>query len=384
MREVSVLIGADIVPTAGNARLFETADLDALIGEKLKTALSSFDFRIFNLETPLCETPSPILKQGPNLRARPAAVKGLKALDPSLLTLANNHILDQGAQGLEATVQTLRQNGLRAVGAGDDLKAAQKPAVLRKNGVTVGVYACAEHEFSLAADHAAGANPFEPDESCGHIRALRAACDYVLVLYHGGKEYYPYPAPYLQARCRKMIESGADVVVCQHSHCIGAVEKYLHGAAVYGQGNFIFDLAENEMDKTGLLAGVTFRDSPREVKLDFIPLVKAGAAVRLAEGEAAAEILRGFEERSAQIKDPDFVQKAYLAFAEQKFSGYLKAFHGGGLFFRAANKLSGGRLLRGLYSQNALLEILNVIECEAHADLVVAHLKEAVRRGGKP
>ena len=66
-------------------------------------------------------------------------------------------------------------------------------------------------------------------------------CDYTIVLYHGGKEYYRYPSPNLQRVCRYMIEKGTDLVICQHSHCIGCEENYLSGKIVYGQGNFIFD-----------------------------------------------------------------------------------------------------------------------------------------------
>ena len=42
---------------------------------------------------------------------------------------------------------------------------------------------------------------------------LKKQCDYVIVLYHGGKEHYRYPSPYLQKVCRKIVDKGADIVV---------------------------------------------------------------------------------------------------------------------------------------------------------------------------
>ena len=62
----------------------------------------------------------------------------------------------------------------------------------------IGIYACAENEFTIATDTTAGANPFDPFESLDHIQNLKRSCDYVIVLYHGGKEHYRYPSPYLQ------------------------------------------------------------------------------------------------------------------------------------------------------------------------------------------
>lgn len=62
------------------------------------------------------------------------------------------------------------------------------------------------------------------------------------MLYHGGKEYYRYSSPNLQKTCRKMTEKGADLVLCQHSHCIGSYEEYNDSTILYGQGNFIFNM----------------------------------------------------------------------------------------------------------------------------------------------
>lgn len=80
---------------------------------------------------------------------------------------------------------------------------------------------CTENEFSSATMHSAGANPFDVLESFDDVQALKEHCDYVVVLYHGGKEFYRYPSPMLQRYCRKFIEKGASLVLCQHSHCIG-------------------------------------------------------------------------------------------------------------------------------------------------------------------
>lgn len=116
-----------------------------------------------------------------------------------------------------------------------------------------------------------GANPFDFLESLDHISNLKQKCDYVIALYHGGKEHYQYLSPNLQKVCRKIIEKGADLIICQHSHCIGCYGRYNNTIIIYGQGNFIFDRPKNEYWMASLLVKVIFNDG---IDVEYIPIVK--------------------------------------------------------------------------------------------------------------
>lgn len=372
MNELSLIIGADLVPTRSNYELFQDGNITALIGVKLQEIINSTDFSIFNLETPLCDTPSPIKKNGVHLCTPVSTINGIKALNPSLVTLANNHIMDQGVRGYESTIETLKKYEIPFTGAGKDLSSACESFILEKNGCKIGIYACAEHEFSIAGPDDAGANPFDPLESLDHIGRLKSQCDYVVVLYHGGKEHYRYPSPNLQKTCKKMIEKGTDLVICQHTHCIGCYENYLYGIAVYGQGNFLYDNSDSEYWKTGLLLRVTFQES---IRVEYIPILKTGNVVRLAEHEKAADILRQLDYRSEQILREGFIEQEYRKLAQEMLEGYLHVFYGSGKIFRLWNKLSGRRLLRRHYSDQALIKLRNYVECEAHRELIISCLK---------
>ena len=230
---VRLMIGADLVPTQSNYHLFEKGDAGALLGDRLRELLAGADFTAFNLEIPLTDRRTPIEKHGPALMAPAGTINGLRAVNPHFFTLANNHILDQGRQGLFSTIELLDRVGIAHAGAGSDLSEAQKPFIKEVGGLRLGFYCCAEHEFSIAAEDAAGANPFDPLESLDHVIELKKQCDYAVVLYHGGKEHYRYPSPGLQRICRKLVEKGADLVVCQHSHCVGAEERWKNGPIVF-------------------------------------------------------------------------------------------------------------------------------------------------------
>ena len=374
---MSILIGADLVPTKSNISLFESGNAEKLLGKELMECLNRADYRIFNLEVPLTDREQPIPKCGPNLIAPTKCIAGYQAMGVDLLTLANNHILDQDQQGLESTVKTLNQAGIAYTGVGSTPEEAVKPYLFTCDGKKIGVYACAEHEFSIVTNHSAGANPIDLLESPDHVAKLKEQCDYVIVLYHGGKEHYRYPSPNLQKVCRKLVEKGADLVVCQHSHCIGCEEKYLHGTIVYGQGNFLFDDSESEFWQTGML--VTIND---DFKISCIPLMKNGSGVRLATGETAERILNDFQARSEQIREPAFIETKYQKFAQSMLDNYLCVFTGkyGKFFFRIMYKLTRGRWLanpKRRISEKQRLAMLNYVECEAHRDLLADGLKNA-------
>ncbi len=364
----TMIIGSDIVPTESNYDLFESGDIQRLAGEKLLSELRNADFRIYNLETPLTDTEAPIAKCGPNLITPTRTLPGIKAFEPSLLALANNHILDEGAQGLYSTMRLLDEWKIPYVGAGESLSEAQRPYIIEADGKKIGIYNCAEHEFTIAEENRPGANPFDLLESPDHIAVLKAECDFVVVLYHGGKEHYRYPSPYLQRVCRKIADKGADLIVCQHSHCVGCMEKYNGSVIVYGQGNFLFDHSESEFWQTSLLVRAEFNE---KVKVSFVPLRKCGNTVRMADGAEAKNILSGFAERSREILQPGRVAQRYREFCMANKDRYLYAMAGG--------EVNLGVSLADFkpnYDKDSLLMMVNYLTCEPHHELLTTVVTE--------
>lgn len=371
-----IIIGADIVPTASNIQYFENGEVNELIDDRLHNLLNDADYRILNLEVPLTDKQDPILKCGPNLIASTRSVEAIKNMKIDLLTLANNHIMDQGVQGLSSTIGTLERACISYVGAGKNLEDAAKPFFFTIKGKKYGVYACAEHEFSIADEENPGANPFDPLESLEHVEQIKSECDYTIVLYHGGKEHYRYPSPNLQKICRKLVEKGADLVVCQHSHCIGCKEEYLNGTIVYGQGNFLFDGQDNEYWNSSILLQI---EDDRTIS--YIPVIKIRHGVCLADIKTAEGILNNFNSRSAEIMQNNCITDRYDEFAKAYIDDYILMFSGKekSFMFRAMNKLLGHRL-RGkfskMYRNKYGVEIKNFIECEAHRELILQGLED--------
>ena len=369
---MSILIGADLVPTKSNIHYFEEGNVERLLGMDLLAEMNKADYRIINLETPLSDSRSPILKCGPNLIASTKSVNAYSAMGIDLVTMANNHILDHGEQGIRSTCKTLSEKGIAYLGVGDTIEDAWHPYFFSWNNKRIGIYACAEHEFSIATDESAGANPFDPLNSLDHIMGTKEQCDFLIVLYHGGREFYRYPSVELQKKCRKMVEKGADLVICQHSHCIGCEEKYQNGTIVYGQGNFLFDDEDDEFWKTGMLIEID-----DNFHINYLPLKKENEVVRLAKDHEAEEILDNFFFRSNQIKDPTFVKTNYLNLSTDKVDYYLLKMSGlkRNIVYRVINKLMNHKLdkwyIKHYMSRDKLVQLENYINCEAHRELIL-------------
>lgn len=382
MEKIKIIIGGDLVPTKSNEMLFENKNLKELFGEELIEILEHSDIRIFNLEAPITYKNAALDKCGPNLKISPKTIGGIKALNPSILNLANNHIMDFKKQGLNDTIETLHNNNIDYIGVGKNLLELKNTHIFNLKSKKIGIYGCAEHEFSIAAIDKAGAEPFDSINSYKKVRELKEKCDFVIVLYHGGKEHYRYPSPELKKICNSFVEYGADLIVCQHSHCIGCFENYKTGTIIYGQGNFIFDNSTNEYWKTSLLIELELKD--KKVLVNYIPIVKKGNIIRLANTKEKQNILDEFYKRSEEILEKNFIEKKYKEFALKNVYNYLYSLSmWPKIIIRVDGRLLNNILVKVMYRKKIKkLAALNFIECEAHRELFIAGLKELLKDKG--
>lgn len=300
---MKILIAADLVPTSVTSRDFAEGNVDALFGG-VKDVVKNCDRFIVNLECALTESENAIKKFGPNLKGPMKTADTMKALGVTEVALANNHVFDYGKEGLLDTVKALESATLPYFGIGENDTDSRRPYFFEQEGKRIAVINVCEHEYTYALPNRMGANPFDPFLTMQDIRNAKAQADFLIVLYHGGKEYSRYPSPRLRNLCHEMVYSGADAVITQHSHCIGCYEKFEDAHILYGQGNFNFSYpafsARRECWKTSLLVLLTVAD---KIDIEFIPIFDTGHGCDLAQGEKGEEILTEFEQRNAQLLD---------------------------------------------------------------------------------
>ncbi len=300
---MKIVIGGDI-SVVDSAELFAKGDANAVFND-VADVMRSADRTIINLETAITDKDTKILKCGPNLKSPFGTGKTLKDAGVTDCGLSNNHIFDFGKEGLKDTIKELEKYGLNYTGVGENEEDSRKNLIIEKDGIKVIVIAVCEHEYSYALPDRCGARPYDPYDTNDDIAEAKKQADFVIVTYHGGKEQCRYPSPRLLKACRSMVKHGADVVLCQHSHCVGCYEKFNDGHILYGQGNFHFikkEYSHQEGWNDGLLVELDLQKG-KSAQIKFIPCVADGLGIRLANEQEKAEITGGFNTRNQSLKD---------------------------------------------------------------------------------
>lgn len=372
-----ILVAGDTCPIGRNELLFRRGDSRALLGD-LEPEFRAADLVIANLECPLIESASPITKCGPNLGAPIDCARGLKAMGIDVVSLANNHIMDHGPEGLQATICALEHIGIAHVGAGESIESARRILMREVGGLRIGILALAEHEFCIADDLQPGANPIDVIDFVRNVNEIGSNIDCLIVLVHGGNEYYPYPRPGLLKTCRFLVEQGANAVICSHSHCIGCMETYLGAPIVYGQGNFLFDWPSTYATfHEGLLISLAVSQDSR-VTVQPIACRQSdhwpGARKMMADEETA--LLSSFFARSRAISDPAFVRSQWREFCKTREHVYMTFTDGLTAIFNRFARIFGLPLLKD--SEKSRYRRLNFLRCESHREALVTLLTTSV------
>ena len=300
-----LIICGDICPTGVNEE-FVRGDIETLFHD-VPQVFSGADRVFTNLECALTDQDTPIFKKGPNLKASPCCAEVMARVGITDCGLSNNHIFDYGLPGFADTLEALERAGLSWTGFGGDYEESRKNLDWSVEGKTVAVIAVCEHEYSYALEDRPGARPFDPFDTLEDIREAKEKYDHVIVAYHGGKEQSVYPSPRLRKACRAMVKCGAELVLCQHSHCIGCYEEFCGGHILYGQGNFHFVEKQTEHPhwQNGLIAAVTITD---KVSVEWIPVVVAGKGIRLPEETERQRILDMLRRQSENLHNGKWLE----------------------------------------------------------------------------
>ena len=209
----------------------------------IASQLEAADLCIANLECPLTSSQS----KTPDkcvLRGHPDWAPIMRRAGITLVSLANNHIMDYGARGLADTRQCLDAAGVSYIGAGNTLQSAGAPVFIEIRNARLAFLARSAVPVSSpsnAGPDRPGVAFFQPEETMEAIRRCRRHADFVLLLLHWGLEGYAYPSPEQRRTARKLIKAGADVILGHHPHVLQGVESISGGLVAYSLGNFAFD-----------------------------------------------------------------------------------------------------------------------------------------------
>lgn len=238
--KAALLFGGDFCPV----RRYEEKILAGapVFDAALKSVFAESDFSVVNLEATLCpkgtKSASPT---GYGLRSAPEVAAFMKEMNISAAGLANNHIRDFGDDGVSRTLDALDKAGVLRFGAGRNAKEAERPLVIERNGLRIGLWALAEKELNLATGDKPGAARFNPETNVLRIEEFRHQFDFLAIFLHAGHEFMATPSPRIREACRAFVNAGADAVIAHHPHVPQGAERYKGALIVYSLGNLAFD-----------------------------------------------------------------------------------------------------------------------------------------------
>ena len=245
--------------------------------QRLSALMHGAEVTFGNLEAPLTARGVRAEKAATH-RAHPDRIAEVKGFGFDVVTLANNHMLDYGQEGLADTLAVLKSAGVAAVGAGATRVAAFRPFVqsTARGGIAfIGICAALPPGYAATADRPGvaplrvqqsvaidpalqaeqpGGAPFmhtravaeDVNEACDAIRSVRRDARLIVVALHWGIPHgfaarsYGVLAEYQRPVAHALVDAGADLVVGHHPHVVHPVERYGNGFIAYSLGNYVF------------------------------------------------------------------------------------------------------------------------------------------------
>ncbi|WP_375757918.1 CapA family protein [Corallococcus exercitus] len=290
-RPVTLVVGGDVTVGYHYEEYFD----DQVAKGKTREEMFAYGFRevmpivdsgdlfVVNLECPYTDSTQKLPKNF-NFRARPELVNVLTAGRVGVVSLANNHMMDYGAQGLLDTLAALDAARIPYFGAGRTLAEARRPAVLTVGGLKVaflGYFFLGTRNIEPREVYATDTTPgvaghFSDVEVMERmlredIAAAKAQADLVLPFFHWGIEGNTTPEPYQVRLAHAAIDAGAAGVLGSHPHVLQSMELYQGRPVVYSLGNFVFGGNWNPRDKRSVLWRARF-DSSGYLSSDVLPL----------------------------------------------------------------------------------------------------------------
>jgi|SRR5579863_874993 len=200
-------------------------------------------FSVVNFEGTLALRDSKgIRKDGPHLALSEYAPTLLQSAGFQAVTLANNHAMDYGSEGLRETLESCARSGLQHAGAGHNSDHAERALqVCLPGNIEVRILSLCEREFGVSENNGAGTAWLTSPQAENAVDQAKRESDVVIVCAHGGNELMPLPSAQRRQQLQRLVDAGADLVIGHHPHVPQGWEQYANGYIFYSLGDFYFD-----------------------------------------------------------------------------------------------------------------------------------------------
>ncbi|MDE6810179.1 MAG: CapA family protein [Muribaculaceae bacterium] len=234
---------------------------------EIKEAISSADYAVVNLETPLGGAP---YSGYPMFCAPDSYASALKDAGFDMFLTANNHTLDRRDKGLRRTIAALDSLGVDHIGTYRDKAARDSimPFIKNVKGFNIGFLNYTYGTNGITIRDNTVVDYIDTALISRDIDAVRAkGAEIITIALHWGNEYQLLPASTQKQLADYLTDKGVDMIIGGHPHVIQPMEMRVNAESgkktllVYSLGNFISNMKTDDT-RGGAMARVKLtRDS---------------------------------------------------------------------------------------------------------------------------
>ena len=262
------------------------------ISPELIQAMRDADIMCINNEFTFSTRGAPLKNKVYTFRAHPSRAGILKELGVDVVSLANNHTYDYGEESLIDTMATLKEAGIKYVGAGHSLAEAMEPVCFEIQGKTVAYVAASRAEKYRMTPQAAEDSPgilrcYDTELFVQTIKKARENADFVIAYVHWGTEFTHKLDEVQIETGRLYLDSGADAVIGAHPHRLQGMEFYKGKPIIYSLGNFWF----NDETVDTMLLNIRFYGNDKEgsMEIGIVPAIQADLRTTIVTDQSEKE-----------------------------------------------------------------------------------------------
>ncbi len=269
--------------------------------ECVRDDLRSADITFANLECPLSTVGPHNPVEWCVFRADPRAVAVLLDGGIDVVSLANNHTLNSGAEAMLQTIKHLEEAGVAYCGAAVEREHSWEPCLFEVDGLLIGFVACTDLSF----EHGSWCKVDDDmTRFAQRIGAAKSKCDLLVVSIHWGNEYQKVPTQRQQEVARTAIEAGADLIIGHHPHTLQGVGSYRGAPILYSCGNFVFDQREGERMESAIFHLRFTEGEGWEIRMVPVWIPRSRCGPIYPESTRAAKIIARLAALSANLGVP--------------------------------------------------------------------------------
>ena len=266
------------------------------------------DISLANLETPVTTKGVPAEDKQFVFKTAPEALPEMLNSGIDIVNLANNHVLDQGTQGMLDTIAHLDAAGIQHIGAGSNAEEAYAPIIVEKKGIKIAFLGLTrvipKTEWKAGPKKPGVAETYSSVLPVQAIKRAKEEADLVVIMVHWGKERYDKPVAHQLQLAKEFIDAGADLIIGSHPHVLQGLERYKGKWIAYSLGNFIFTTSTNAKTwETGILQASCRKDGGCELTL--VPMLTKNAQPALMDRETGQNLFRRIESISEHVAITD-------------------------------------------------------------------------------